>query len=1789
MILVGALIASSFWFVSEKYIVSDFFASFTRERPRVVDVTPTGLIEDDMDRLQVTFSRPMVPEDNVGELQTDPEIRLDPSMDEAVIWHSPKSAEIVARESIPRGTFLKIIIPVDMTDIDGRRLASEHVSELKYKPLSDFEVRRVSHSPPELHLTLRTDAPTDWSEMRQHLTIKDEAGDTVYFEIDDPDADNDDQLSHRVVLSEQAGLSGQTLEITLSEGLIPTGGNIPTEKEFVQEHTVGKVQVRQISSTSRDNQPVVSIRFNHDFPQIRDSEKYFLINGKKADRLETRRWRRSQIYVFSDELDWGDEVEVEISKDIDFGFYELKEPVTDTITMDDADPMVGLGLSREMKNWGGGGHLPVEHVNADTLHITVFDLHKENLVHFANEQKYSTGKRDWFKEQESLYYELPGEKNEFRRDHIELQELVDQDWSGVKKVMVSDLNTHRTETYLLVLTDLGLTVHRGNDHVTVMTTELETAQPAAGVEVDLYSRANTLLGSAVTDQDGLAEISDLEPEEVTVALARREQDVNYLVLEEGSLGTGDFDVHGDPYPEDDELDALIYGERELYRPGETLLFQALIRSHDLTRTASQPITATIYNADGDKIYENTHEPDDYGRIDIEQATPLDAPTGRYRLYVSRAHNDERLAEQDFQVEEFVPDRIEANVEALTEMVATGDTVDFRVTGTFLHGEPTAGNKVQNQFRLSPLTYSSERYPDYSFGDSRIDFDQIWESLDDEKLDDDGQTTVSFPVDEDYRPPSLLELTLESTVLDMGARGVTARDSLKISPYPFYLGSRFPHRDPEHADPGDTVTMSLTAVDMDDRDVTGLELDFTLYEIQWRYSLEEQNGRVSYDWQREEIPLQEKSIKLDRTTDEIDFQLPYETRYQVVVEDPESGSATVQDFSVGRWWLRGDGRRVDFDRLDLELDRDRYAPGEEAHVHLQAPFDGNGYVFLEGQETEFLKRLEISDEEAEFAIPVRAGYAPNRYLVVYVIRDVYTDGSPAFRSLGIEPLKVDVPERQIDLEIDPAGELQPGETVPIHLTAQKQGSPVNGVVALSVVDEGILQQTEHEFEDAYRRFLRQRGLPTSFYDIYSLLVPEEELPPGERLHPPGGEPRLAEAVAEPEEEVEDVPDDVEAVETIHDWYPDLYIEDGEATVDLPVPEFSGLLTFRAWSSSQFAVGSGEDKATVQEPIIMEPTLPRALSPGDRFSLPVEIMNTTEKTEEIEVKLTSEFPLRTEPESRTTSLSPGERTMVYFDSTVDTGLGNVKLTLSLNSAVYERERQEILPVRPAVPPTVLTDIRRLEADTEWHYSPPQRLYPSTESHQFMFSSRPGAEVFGPLTDLIRYPRGNVSTIVERAFPQLYLRDLLEAADWDRDRQEEIEMNVEEAIERLLRLSLPDGYFPRYPGHDQRHDYTTQQTAHFLVEADRAGYVIPELALDQLLNTQRSLLENKDQNDRARARAAYILARAGDYRETIAEKLLEEFDGYENYYLLAALALAGREKPVEEYARVKPPDLEEVGRRTRGWYTCTHSARASVLMAMLEVDPEHVIVEQLAIKIMNNLESWGDRRWRYWVPRSLSRGLVALGRYFEVTQPEDPDFDGRLLLDNNPVLEFDSDADTVYHHAGGFDDALVELTGQGTALAYHYALGVPRPQYREEREQDFHIRHRYLDSEGNQIEDRKFEQGKIYVIESYVTTPVRQEDLYVEDMLPGGFELENQRLASDVMEVPALEEGDSPNYMDVRDDRMLLYFDSGRWGNNYRFRYAVRAVSQGKFVAPALAGGALHDPSVGYLSFRDPVIIE
>ena len=79
----------------------------------------------------------------------------------------------------------------------------------------------------------------------------------------------------------------------------------------------------------------------------------------------------------------------------------------------------------------------------------------------------------------------------------------------------------------------------------------------------------------------------------------------------------------------------------------------------------------------------------------------------------------------------------------------------------------------------------------------------------------------------------------------------------------------------------------------------------------------------------------------------------------------------------------------------------------------------------------------------------------------------------------------------------------------------------------------------------------------------------------------------------------------------------------------------------------------------------------------------------------------------------------------------------------------------------------------------------------------------------------------------------------------------------------------------------------------------------------------------------------------------------------------------------------------------------------------------------------------------------------------------------------------------------------------------------------------------------------------------------------MLPAGLEIENSRLASRERLSQLYTQAFTPDYIDIRDDR-LIFFGTFPYQRAQKFYYPLRAVTEGTFTVPPVSAEAMYDPT-------------
>ncbi|MFB6357221.1 MAG: hypothetical protein ABEJ65_11990, partial [bacterium] len=264
----------------------------------------------------------------------------------------------------------------------------------------------------------------------------------------------------------------------------------------------------------------------------------------------------------------------------------------------------------------------------------------------------------------------------------------------------------------------------------------------------------------------------------------------------------------------------------------------------------------------------------------------------------------------------------------------------------------------------------------------------------------------------------------------------------------------------------------------------------------------------------------------------------------------------------------------------------------------------------------------------------------------------------------------------------------------------------------------------------------------------------------------------------------------------------------------------------------------------------------------------------------------------------------------------------------------------------------------------------------------------------------------------------------------------------------------------------------------------------------------------------------------------------------------------------------------------------AKAVTLNALLEANPDLPAVDKLAADLLRNTDVHG-----HWgTTHDNAQALVALGKYFKHHGQEESDFSGTLIAGGESV-KFSSDEKSSINIGGNVDNFQIKSEGEGTIHLSIKGEGIPKPEDRSDIERGMSVHHEIYNLNGEKVEGRTFQQGTLYVLESTVEIDPEKDNIFMQDIIPGGFQLENQRMATRTSKVPFLEKNViDPDYTDIRDDRIIVFFDADDYNqDHYSYKYLVRAVNPGEFTYPALSAGNMYDPDMKAVKQLKPISVK
>jgi uncharacterized protein YfaS (alpha-2-macroglobulin family) len=293
----------------------------------------------------------------------------------------------------------------------------------------------------------------------------------------------------------------------------------------------------------------------------------------------------------------------------------------------------------------------------------------------------------------------------------------DYDWEQRDNPCHSSYYTsNRNINRNVIASDLGMIAKRGGDgNTTVFVNDLKTTKPQSGVLLELYDFQQQLIGSASTGPDGKAVIASRQNPFALVAKNGAQR--GYLKLQDGeSLSLSNFDVGGEQV--NNGLKGFMYGERGVWRPGDSLYLTFLLEDKLKLLPTAHPVVMELQTPQGQVAQRLVRSSSENGFYRFATATPSDAPTGNWtaRVKVGGAQ-----FAQTVKIETIKPNRLKINLDFGKEKITAGDNnISGKLHVNWLAGSPGRNLKAEFEVLLTKAQTKFEKYPDYVFDDPSKD-------------------------------------------------------------------------------------------------------------------------------------------------------------------------------------------------------------------------------------------------------------------------------------------------------------------------------------------------------------------------------------------------------------------------------------------------------------------------------------------------------------------------------------------------------------------------------------------------------------------------------------------------------------------------------------------------------------------------------------------------------------------------------------------------------------------------------------------------------------------------------------------------------------------------------------------------------------------------------------------------------------------------------------------------------------------------------------------------------------
>ena len=1341
------------------------------------------------------------------------------------------------------------------------------------------------------------------------------------------------------------------------------------------------------------------------------------------------------------------------------------------------------------------------------------------------------------------------------------------------------MNSDRAAACNVFASNLGMIVKRNSlNKLWIAVSNILDTNPVGKAQVTVYNFQLQPIGKGETNGEGFVEISSKGTPFIVVAEAEK-QKAYVRVVDGEEQSVSRFDVGGKEIQKG--LKGFIYGERGVWRPGDTLHISFILEDREKRIPDKHPVALEIYNPKGQFYTKMISTQGMNGFYTFDVPTQAGDPTGLWNAYIKVGGT---TFHKGLRIETIKPNRLKINLTLPKILQSTDKNVTVPLASAWLTGATASKLKAKVEMSLSKVNTQFKNYGQYIFNDPATDFTTIKTDVFDGILNAEGKAGVTLKVPAATNAPGMLNATFTTRVFEPGGDASIYTQSIPFSPFVSYVGINLNQPKGKYIETDKDHVFDVVTVNSQGQPVNRSNLEYKIYRISWSWWWENSDESFGTYINNSSItPVASGKLQTSGGKTTFKFRVDYPSwgRYLVYVKDKDSGHATGGTIYVDWPESRGRSNKTDpsgIKMLTFSLDKDSYEIGETATAIIPAAAGGRALVSIEnGSSVLHREWIEVTNEgDTKYTFEITPEMAPNVYLHISLLQPhAQTINDLPIRMYGIAPVFVTNRQTVLQPQIQMPEVLRP-ETDFNVTVSEKSGKPMT--YTLAIVDDGLLDLTNFKTPDPWNEFYSREALGIRTWDMYDNVL-GASAGAYSSLFSVGGDATLKPADAK-----------ANRFNPVVKFIGPFYLEKGrQQTHTLKLPMYVGSVRAMVVAGQDGAYGNAEKTAFVRTPLMLLSTLPRVLSIQEEITVPVNVFAMEKQVKNVTVSLQASgggVQIEGSHQQSLTFNRPGDQ-LVFF--TLKTGNKTGKATIKLTASGGGQQTKETIEIEVRNPNPIVT-LRSSEwIETGQNKELSYQLGSLSANNQIKLevSRIPSVDISRRFDFLYNYQHHCTEQLTSKALPLLFIAQFKTI---DTREAEKIKANVQEAIRQIYARQLPNGGFVYWPGNAVADEWISSYTGMFLTLAQEKGYAVHANVLNKWKRFQRAAAQNwrmpqeannwqQWQSELQQAFRLYTLALAGAPEYGAMNRMKEQpgLSIQAKWRLAAAYALTGKMKPAEELVYNAETTVIPYSSMNQ-IYGSSDRDEAMILETLLLMNRERDALQQAKVVSKNlSQENWFSTQ-------STAFALMAMGRLAEKLSGS-LDFTWTWNGKQQPAVKsakavFEKEIST----SPKSGTVAVKNQGKGALsvdlITRTQLLNDTLPAISDNLRMDI----RYASMDGKPMSVNDIRQGTDFTAIASISNTSGTTDytnLALTHIIPSGWEVYNERMT--VPEAEPQETTDSSGnvsgqytYQDIRDDRVLTYFNLRR-GETKIFTIRLQATYAGNFILPAVQCEAMYDVNV------------